>query len=137
MYYHVIEGQGIPFSTCSLTIILLGGMTSAHRSSGSFSGLSNNAVKEPRSSLDSERSFDVGSPPTLQNGVHDHSPTNGVEHPDDTDDPVEKLQRELARTKEEKDKLASQYNSLLARLTQMRTTLGTKLQQDAVSPFPR
>ena len=111
-------------------------MTSAHMSSGSFSGLINNAVKESRSSLDSERSFDVGSPPhTLQNGVHDHSTTNGIEHPDDTDDPVEKLQRELARTKEEKDKLASQYSSLLARLTQMRTSLGTKLQQDAVSPF--
>jgi hypothetical protein len=113
-------------------------MTSAHRSSGSFSGLNSNAVKEPRSSLDSERSFDVESPPTLQNGVHDHSTTNGangVEHPDDTDDPVEKLQRELSRTKDEKDKLASQYSSLLARLTQMRTSLGTKLQQDAVSSF--
>ncbi|KIM46665.1 hypothetical protein M413DRAFT_440265 [Hebeloma cylindrosporum] len=106
-------------------------MASAHRSSGSFSGLSSNAVKEPRSSIDSERSFDVGSPPTLQNGVYDHSTTNGIEHPDDTDDPVERLQRELSRTKEEKDKLASQYNSLLARLTQMRTSLGTKLQQDA------
>ena len=110
-------------------------MASAHRSSGSFSGLSSNAVKESRSSLDSERSFDIGSPPALQNGVHDHSTTNGVEQPDDTDDPVERLQRELARTKEEKDKLATQYNSLLARLTQMRTTLGTKLQQDAVSTF--
>jgi hypothetical protein len=106
-------------------------MASSHRSSGSFS----NPLKEPRPSLDSERSFEVGSPPTLQNGVHDHSTPNGVEHPHDTDDPVERLQQELSRTKEEKDKLASQYSNLLAKLTQMRTTLGTKLQQDAVSPF--
>ncbi|KAF8955315.1 hypothetical protein BDZ97DRAFT_1926913 [Flammula alnicola] len=103
-------------------------MTSSHRSSGSFSGSGSNVVKESRSSIDSERSIDVGSPPILQNGVG--SP-NGVDHDEDTDDPVERLQRELDRTKEEKEKLATQYRNLLTKLTQMRTSLGNKLQQDA------
>ena len=47
-------------------------------------------------------------------------------------EPVQRLQVELARMKEEKDTLAAQYNSLLAKLTTMRTTLGNKLKQDAV-----
>ncbi|KAF8069173.1 hypothetical protein FPV67DRAFT_1607506 [Lyophyllum atratum] len=49
----------------------------------------------------------------------------------DDDDPILKLQRELDRTREEKDTLATQYRNLLAKLTTMRTTLGNKLQQDA------
>ena len=69
---------------------------------------------------------------TLVNGTA----TNGqhVDISDDLDglDPVERLQRELDRTKEEKDALASQYNSLLSKLQAMRTTLGNKLKQDAV-----
>jgi hypothetical protein len=47
-------------------------------------------------------------------------------------DTVQKLQRELERTIEEKDNLATQYRNLLAKLTTMRTTLGNKLKQDAV-----
>lgn len=104
------------------------GMASSHKPSGSVSGSVDNAPKDARSSIDSER--DVESPPPQQNG---HS--NGDAHPDDTDDPIERLQRELERTKDEKEKLATQYRNLLAKLTQMRTTLGNKLQQDAVCSF--
>lgn len=102
-------------------------MPDSHRSSGSFSP-SNHATKESRASIDSERSMDVSA---LQNGNR-KNPTNGVEHDAGTDDPVVKLQRELERTKEEKEALATQYRNLLAKLTQMRTSLGNKLQQDAV-----
>lgn len=102
-------------------------MTSAHRSSGSFSGSLDSSLA--RSSIDSQRSSDHGTPPKLQNG---HSGTNGVDDSDVSGDPVERLKRELERTKEEKETLATQYRNLLAKLTQMRTTLGNKLQQDAV-----
>jgi len=68
---------------------------------------------------------------TLPNG----STTNGVtvNGSDDSEDldPVERLQKELNRTKEEKDALATQYRNLLSRLTAMRDTLGNKLKQDA------
>jgi hypothetical protein len=47
-------------------------------------------------------------------------------------DPVLELRRQLERTNEEKEHLATQYRSLLAKLTTMRTTLGNKLKQDAV-----
>ena len=47
-------------------------------------------------------------------------------------DPIQRLQLELERTKEEKDTLAAQYRTLLSKLTTMRTTLGNKLKQDAV-----
>ncbi|KAF8178261.1 hypothetical protein BJ912DRAFT_900458 [Pholiota molesta] len=104
-------------------------MASSHRSSGSIS--SSSGVKESRASIDSERGSDVGSPHILQNGVHGHVTSNGVGHEDDTDDPVVRLQRELDRTNEEKEKLATQYRNLLGKLTQMRTSLGNKLQQDA------
>lgn len=68
------------------------------------------------------------------------SPTKGLNgvHPSDDDDdhadldPVERLQRELDRTKEEKESLEAQYRNLLSKLTTMRTTLGNKLKQDAV-----
>ena len=91
-------------------------------------------IDEPRSSGDSERNIDLTTP-IHQNGVKDHvSDSIGIDigHLNGSGDPVEILQRELDVTKEEKEKLATQYNNLLAKLTQMRTTLGTKLKQDAV-----
>ena len=58
---------------------------------------------------------------------------NGSAHHDSEDlDPVQRLEQELQRTREEKDALATQYRNLLAKLTTMRTTLGNKLKQDAV-----
>ena len=84
-------------------------------------------IDESRSSGDSERNIDLT---THQNGHVSDSISNS--HLNGSGDPVEVLQRELDVTKEEKEKLATQYNNLLAKLTQMRTTLGTKLKQDAV-----
>ena len=88
------------------------------------------------------------SPAILHNGTRtstdsepttNASPLNGMTHHDDTDqdqdpdmDPLERLQRQLARERAEKEDLATQYRNLLAKLTTMRTTLGNKLKQDAV-----
>ena len=79
-----------------------------------------------RQSFDSDR---VHSPPPVSNGTTEHEDLEGL-------DPVQRLQRELERTREEKDHLAAQYRNLLAKLTQMRTTLGNKLKQDAVRCTP-
>jgi hypothetical protein len=88
-----------------------------------------------RLSVDSDRDTQN---PSLMNGSpdgHAANGSNGCEDSEDGDlDPVERLQKELEWTKEEKDVLASQYRTLLSKLTAMRTTLGNKLQQDAVSP---
>ena len=73
-----------------------------------------------RLSLDSDRGSP--SPPVV----------NGHSNEDDSLDPLTRLQRELDRTKEEKESLAEQYRTLLTKLTTMRTTLGNKLKQDAV-----
>ena len=48
---------------------------------------------------------------------------------------VEFLQMELQRERKEKETLASQYQNLVSRLNTMRTTLGTKLKQDAVRAY--
>lgn len=89
-----------------------------------------------RTSSDSRRSFDserIHSPPlpsTTPNGI------NGKHDDADADlenmDPIERLEHELQRTKDEKDALGAQYRNLLSKLTTMRTTLGNKLKQDAV-----
>lgn len=107
-------------------------MADTHKRSGSYAGSVNDLVKESRSSIDSERNgnADPEINPALSNGTHDQ--INGVDHLEDTDDPIERLKRELERTKDEKEKLATQYRNLLNKLTQMRTSLGNKLQQDAV-----
>ncbi|TFY67542.1 hypothetical protein EVJ58_g1566 [Rhodofomes roseus] len=79
----------------------------------------------PRPSLDSQRSSF-----SLPNGTN--GTTDGATQDAEEDlDPIQRLQRELERTKEEKDTLATQYRNLLSKLTTMRTTLGNKLKQDA------
>ncbi|KAH8103026.1 hypothetical protein BXZ70DRAFT_927733 [Cristinia sonorae] len=86
-----------------------------------------------RTSTDSRRSFDSD----REHSPQPHSASNGIngKHDDDVDlesmDPVQRLQHELQRTREEKDTLAAQYRNLLSKLTTMRTTLGNKLKQDA------
>ncbi|OCH89314.1 hypothetical protein OBBRIDRAFT_794357 [Obba rivulosa] len=81
----------------------------------------------PRPSFDAERPLS----PSLQlNGSAKATDQASSDDFDDTD-PIQRLQRELERTKEEKDTLAAQYRNLLAKLTAMRTTLGNKLKQDA------
>lgn len=86
--------------------------------------------------MDSERSGTFSPPLDGPNGA-----ANGKRHDIDEDteglDPVQKLQRELERTNEEKEQLATQYRNLLAKLTTMRTTLGNKLKQDAVRKYAR
>ncbi|KAJ7211371.1 hypothetical protein GGX14DRAFT_450107 [Mycena pura] len=86
------------------------------------------SVSDGRLSLDSDRS----NTSSHSNGVNGHDLVNGRQNEDDIPtDPIEKLQRELERTREEKETLATQYRNLLAKLTTMRTTLGNKLRQDA------
>lgn len=117
------------------------GASGSHKSSGSFSGSISpriaQSVSDVRTSIDSERGST--SSPVHSNGVpsNRNSQTNGKNDGSDSEsDPVAQLQLELDRTREEKDALATQYRNLLAKLTTMRTTLGNKLQQDAVRiPF--
>ncbi|KAF7325880.1 Guanylate kinase [Mycena kentingensis (nom. inval.)] len=88
------------------------------------------SATDVRLSLDSDRS-NASSPSIHSNGVNGHATANGKDSGEDDDDPIAKLQRELERTREEKETLAAQYRNLLAKLTTMRTTLGNKLKQDA------
>jgi hypothetical protein len=81
-----------------------------------------------RLSFDSERS----SPPEVNGTTLNGRRHSDVDHEDGDLDPIQKLQRELQRTIEEKEHLGTQYQNLLAKLTTMRTTLGNKLKQDAV-----
>jgi len=100
------------------------------QSSSSVSSIER-ATAALRLSIDSDR--DAQNTP-LTNGKPNGYAADGSEDSEDADlNPVERLQKELERTKEEKDVLASQYRTLLSKLTAMRTTLGNKLQQDAVS----
>ncbi|KAK0458898.1 uncharacterized protein EV420DRAFT_1270175 [Desarmillaria tabescens] len=82
-------------------------------------------LNDLRLSVDSDRSQN-DSPPVHINGANGSAP-----HDSEDGDMVSRLQRELERTREEKEHLATQYRNLLAKLTQMRTTLGNKLGQDA------
>ncbi|PCH35088.1 hypothetical protein WOLCODRAFT_155758 [Wolfiporia cocos MD-104 SS10] len=77
----------------------------------------------PRPSLDGDR-------PLLSNLNGVNGSANGDSN-DEGLDPVQRLERELERTKKEKDVFATQYHNLMAKLTAMRTTLGNKLKQDA------
>ncbi len=99
-------------------------------SSSPLSDVASTEDPSSRSSFDRERI--LGSPPP-QNGLKTNGDAPPV--PDDLD-PVQRLEQELQRTREEKDTLATQYRTLLAKLTTMRTTLGNKLKQDAVRISP-
>jgi len=83
----------------------------------------NHTLNGLRLSGDSERSTTSSPPITGLNGHTDDSAEGDL---------VDRLQRELQRTREEKETLATQYRNLLSKLTTMRNTLGTKLKQDAV-----
>lgn len=78
-----------------------------------------------RSSLDIDRLSSPSPTKGLNGDAHDGEDLEHME-------PVDRLQLQLERTRQEKEALASQYNNLLAKLTTMRTTLGNKLKQDAV-----
>lgn len=53
-------------------------------------------------------------------------------YPAGDDDQVNELQEELERTRAEKETLEGQYRTLLDRLSEMKSKIGLKLQQDAV-----
>ncbi|TFK73530.1 hypothetical protein BDN72DRAFT_761597 [Pluteus cervinus] len=81
--------------------------------------------------MDSDR--DRSSSPAHSSGITNGIKTNGVTH-DEQDgdlDPVARLQKELEKTRQEKEAFEAQYNGLVAKLTAMRATLGNKLKQDA------
>ena len=109
-------------------------------SSSPASDVASNDGSASRNSLDRERI--LGSPPPLNGIKTDRDASQTHQNGDAEDlDPAQRLEQELQRTREEKDALATQYRNLLAKLTTMRTTLGNKLQQDAVrtslhSPSP-
>lgn len=88
------------------------------------------SVAGVRSSNDSERPGSNPSSPPSTNGVN-RAHDSASHSEDEKLDPVERLQQELERTRQEKENLATQYRNLLAKLTAMRTTLGNKLKQDA------
>ncbi|KAG5641132.1 hypothetical protein DXG03_005946 [Asterophora parasitica] len=97
----------------------------------SGSGSPSGSIKDiSRASVDSERSPNISVDSVAANG-HRSTHNNGDTGEDADADPIDRLQRELERTREEKDTLATQYRNLLAKLTTMRTTLGNKLKQDA------
>ena len=77
----------------------------------------------------------LGSPSLEANGLSGQTPVDVNGHGAD-ETTVEGLQQELQRTREEKEALAGQYRNLLAKLQTMRTTLGNKLQKDAVRGAP-
>ncbi len=81
-----------------------------------------------RLSSDSTREEPAIPQPNGANG-HIHDDSEPQEFPQDVDG----LKQELEKTRAEKDELATQYRNLLAKLTTMRTTLGNKLREDAVS----
>ncbi|EJF60500.1 hypothetical protein DICSQDRAFT_155665 [Dichomitus squalens LYAD-421 SS1] len=99
-------------------------------SSPRLSDVASNDGTASRKSLDRERI--LGSPPPL-NGLKTDGDASQTQQAGDSEDldPVQRLEQELQRTREEKDALATQYRNLLAKLTTMRTTLGNKLKQDA------
>lgn len=96
----------------------------------------NEALSSLRLSIDGERPT---SPNSLDESVHVPQMANGlngrVRHSSESgpSDKVEELQHELQRAQEEKEALAAKYRSLVAKLDTMRTALGNKLKQDAVS----
>ncbi|KZT24896.1 hypothetical protein NEOLEDRAFT_1178968 [Neolentinus lepideus HHB14362 ss-1] len=98
-------------------------MSSQSPTKGLISPLLSPESSNSRESFDGDAAS-VGSPGT--NGI-----VNGQNHATEDGDPIQRLQDELKRTKEEKEALAAQYRNLLGKLTTMRTTLQNKLKQDA------
>lgn len=106
-------------------------MSGARRSSFPVSGLPGSP---PRLSGEGRRSVDL--PLNGHSEPNGAVNANGVDSNEESGSLVQSLEKELKHTREEKEALATQYHNLLAKLTQMRTSLGNKLQQDAVSLIP-
>jgi hypothetical protein len=80
--------------------------------------------------MDSDRSV---SPAPQANGINGHAVPTNTQVDDSALDTMEKLRAELKKTREEKETLNANYRNLLSKLSSMKTTLGNKLKQDAVS----
>ncbi|KIK21285.1 hypothetical protein PISMIDRAFT_681520 [Pisolithus microcarpus 441] len=89
------------------------------------SDTSSAAFMDERSSFDLDSERGSTSPPAM------HPVTNGRVHTPENGQDSESLRRKLQQALEEKEDLSTQYHNLLAKLTAMRTSLGTKLKQDA------
>ncbi|KAI6168354.1 hypothetical protein EDD17DRAFT_1527059 [Pisolithus thermaeus] len=76
-------------------------------------------------------SFDMDSERGSTSSPAARPATNGRAHTPENGHDSESLQRKLQQALEEKEELSVQYHNLLAKLTAMRTSLGTKLKQDA------
>lgn len=73
-----------------------------------------------------------------EGGVEQEEPAQGDgEGGAEGDERIQLLEDELDRTRQDRDAWEAQYQSLLAKLTAMRNTLGDKLKQDAVRLCPR
>lgn len=92
----------------------------------------NDALDSLRISIDGDRPPAPAPVKVVVNGHRENGSVNG-----NAVDRVEHLENELRRTLEEKETLAEQYRSLVARLNSMKTTLGNKVRQDAVRPCSR
>ena len=106
---------------------------SEHSPSPSRSGTedAHQALATLRLSVDSDdqRPLSNGTP-VLVNGVNGKQvrPTNG-----DHTSELDVLRQELEDVRAEKENLETQYRSLVSRVNTMKSTLGNKLKQDAVS----
>ncbi|CUA68041.1 GRIP domain-containing protein C119,12 [Schizosaccharomyces pombe 972h-] [Rhizoctonia solani] len=69
------------------------------------------------------------SPKAVVNGIENHDEEENV--PKTSEERIAQLEQELEKTRAESDSWAEQYRTLLAKLANMRATLGNKLQQDA------
>lgn len=81
-------------------------------------------VSNRRTSLDS---LDGVPEPPVVNGVH----TNGTQTDDADLSPVERLERELQKAKDEKEALEEQYSTLVGKVADMRAKLNAKFKLDA------
>ncbi|KAI6124456.1 hypothetical protein EDD16DRAFT_1857568 [Pisolithus croceorrhizus] len=81
--------------------------------------------------MDERSSFDMDSERGSTSSPAAHPVTNGRAHITENGHDSESLRRKLQQALEEKEDLSMQYHNLLAKLTAMRTSLGTKLKQDA------
>ncbi|KAG8817130.1 hypothetical protein FRC19_011613 [Serendipita sp. 401] len=86
-----------------------------------------------RTSIDSSSGLSNGAETSIGSSRTGYKNANAVEHSRHSTDgsTILDLQEELERTRAEKETLQGQYQSLLDRLSEMKSKIGLKLQQDA------
>lgn len=86
--------------------------------------------ESPRKSVEVQSSADGG--PAADSGAAAAWPEDEEVEEKAGETSAEGLRQELARARRERDDFEAQYKGLLGKLTQMRSTLGERLRQDAV-----